>query len=201
VTSGTFLDHVHETEDRLAAAFQLVLLCGLRAGEICGLRWADLDLDEGELTVTQQRDRVVGPPKTKKSRRTIQLDSDTVDVLRWHRKRQAEERMRVGLGRAGDEDFVFTRPSGEPIPRHEPTFRFQQITAKIGLPKITLHQGRDSAATNMAERENPKLVSEMLGHASVRFTLDRYVHPRKEERRAAAERQSAAIPRRYRRTS
>jgi integrase len=168
---------------------------------LCGLRWMDVDLGEGELTVAQQLEKVAGPPKTTRSRRTLPLDPDTVDALRWQHRRQAEERMRVGLGRAGDDGLVFTRSGGEPTPRHEPYFRLQQVAKELGLPKLTLHGGRHTALTIMAASENPKVVSETAGHASVRFTLDHYVHPDRDAARAAAERQSAAIPRRNRRTS
>jgi integrase len=77
-------------EDRLFAMWWLVTLRGLRRGEAAGLRWVDVDLEEGVVMITQQRitfghTTTVGPPKTRASRRTIALDRQTVRVLRAHR--------------------------------------------------------------------------------------------------------------------
>jgi integrase len=195
---GVFLDHVYELDDRLAVAFQLLFTVGLRVSEVCGLRWGSVDLEAGELRVVEQHNEYgPGDPKTDESRRTVQLDDDTVDALRWHRRRQGEERMLVGLGRAGADDYVFTEPDGSPLRRHVPTLRLQQVARELGLPKLTFHGGRHTALTMMiASGENAKLVSEVAGHRDPRFTLSRYVHPNRSDHRAAAERQAAAIPRR-----
>jgi integrase len=199
---GRLLDHLFEVEDRLAVAYQLIFQYGPRVSEVCGLRWGSVDLDEGELRIIEQHnEHGLGRPKTQESRRTVQLDAGTVAALRQHRKTQAEERMLVGLGRAGADDYVFTRPDGSPYPRHVPTYHLQQVAGELGgLPHVTAHIGRHTAGTVLGTEvgESPKVVSEMLGHASVKFTLDNYVHPRKESQRRAAERQAAAIPRRRR---
>ena len=94
---STFLNQV--ADDRLYPMWWLIALRGLRRGEAAGLRWCDLDLDAGTLTIAQQRIAYgrtvhVGPPKTAASRRTIALDRATVRLLREHRRRQQAQRDR-----------------------------------------------------------------------------------------------------------
>jgi len=96
-------------------------MTGLGRGELCGLRWADVDLDRAQLsvrsTITQVgRELVVGEPKTARSRRTVDLDSATVAVLRSHRTHQLELRLLMGAGYR-DHGLVFASPTGEPWSR------------------------------------------------------------------------------------
>jgi integrase len=90
-------------DDRLYPMWWLIALRGLRRGEAAGLRWCDLDLNAGTLTIAQQRIAYgitvhVGPPKTAASRRTIALDHATGRLLREHRYRQEAERDAAGIG-------------------------------------------------------------------------------------------------------
>jgi integrase len=99
--TAQFLRHVHG--HRLYALFHLVALRGLRRGEAAGLRWSDLDLDAGTLTVTGQLQQlggrmVAGPPKSDAGRRVIALDKTTIAALRGHRLRQQAERAAAGPG-------------------------------------------------------------------------------------------------------
>src|SRR3984885_15179892 len=95
---------------RLYALFHLVALRGLRRGEASGLRWADLDLDAGTLTLTGQLQQLggrltAGPPKSDAGRRVIALDKTTITALREHRIRQQAERAAAGWAETG---YVFT---------------------------------------------------------------------------------------------
>jgi integrase len=95
------------------------LTTGLRRGELYGLRWSDIDLKSGHLTVNQAMERIKGAisfkgPKTKTSGRTITLPAITVEVLERHRKTQLEERLKLGLGR-DPRGLVFAHPDGNPM--------------------------------------------------------------------------------------
>lgn len=112
-----FLGHVRA--DRLVAAWHLLTTTGMRRGELLGLRWLDVDLEEGFLAVRQTRVSVdyevaVGTPKTERGNRTVALDPATVAVLREHRSRQLEERLAWGPAWT-DTGLVFTRADGTEI--------------------------------------------------------------------------------------
>ena len=167
--------------DRLSAAWLLLATTGMRRGEVLGLRWSDLDLDASRLSVVQtvtvvRRELAFSEPKTAKGRRSVALDSVTVDALRHHRRRQLEER--VAWGEAWeDAGLVFTREDGTVIDPTRFTAWFQQHAHSAGLPRIRLHDLRHSYATAALTAGIPaKVVSERLGHANVSITLDTYSH-------------------------
>ncbi len=113
-----FLDHV--AADRWAPMWRLLATTGMRRGEAVGLRWGDVNIEAGTVTITNQRTIaggtvVEGEPKTAAGRRTISIDKGTLTALRSWRRRQAEERLLMGAGWRGD--YVFTWPTGEPIGR------------------------------------------------------------------------------------
>src|SRR5437763_14242638 len=97
---GAFLAFTSGT-DVLHAAYYLIATTGLRRGEALGVRWRDIDLDGGRLSVTRalvpvDHELIFSEPKTKKGRRSISLDPTTVAMLREHRRRQLEDRLRAG---------------------------------------------------------------------------------------------------------
>ena len=173
------------------AMFRLGAMTGLRRGELCGLRWEDLDLDaepprlrvRQSVTATHHTEngkRVValevGDVKTAKSRRTVDLDPGTVTVLRRHRKAQAADRLLVGAGYS-DHGLVFAMPDGRPWNPETISQAFERLVAATDVPRIRLHDLRHTHATHvLATGANPRIVSERLGHASVAFTLDVYGH-------------------------
>jgi integrase len=165
-------------DERLAAAFVLLATTGMRRGEALGLRWRDLDLDAGRLSIVQtittvREEMVITPPKTARSRRLVSLDPGTVAALRDHRRRQNEERLRVGESWSGEREFVFTNEIGEPVHPSALSRLFVSSVRKAGLPKIRLHDLRHTYATvALAAGVHPKIVSERLGHATIAVTLD-----------------------------
>jgi integrase len=150
---------------------------GMRRGELLALRWSDLDLKAGRLTVNQSMERVDGkitfkPPKTAGSRRTITLPAITVEGLIAHRATQATERLRLGLGKA---DLVFTRPDGEPMEASSITKGFGKLIKAAGVRRITLHGLRHTHISHqLIDGVHPKIVSERAGHANVSITLSVY---------------------------
>lgn len=169
--------HHHYPLIRLAA------MSGMRRAELCGLRWTDVDLDAGTISVkhsiTAVHSKIVaGDVKTKRSRRVLDIDAATMVVLSRWRRRQLESRMLMGAGWR-DTGLVFTDPTGAGWHPNTVTQAFDRlVSAKDDLvPRIRFHDLRHSHATHLlAAGVNVKVVSERLGHASVAFTLDVYSH-------------------------
>jgi integrase len=174
-----FLDHT--AEHRLHAAFVMLATTGMRRGECLGLRWSDVDLAVGRVSVSQtvimvHHDIRVGSPKTSRGRRTVELDPETAAALREHRKRQAAERLLMGAGFT-DHGLVFCMPDGGPLHPERFSRTFSRQTAHAGLPPIRLHDLRHTWATLALQNGvHPKIVHERLGHANVSITLDVYSH-------------------------
>jgi integrase len=146
---GRFLEHV--TGQRLFALWRLAATTGMRRGELLGLTWLALDLDGGTLRVDQQlvptRGGVTfGPPKSKRSHRTIALDTDTVDALKVHRESQLLERSFAGDA-YDDQDLVFADELGRPIYPQRLTEAFTRERKAAGLLAGTLHILRHTHAT------------------------------------------------------
>lgn len=180
-TLRTFLTRSRESSDRLHPLWVLFATTGMRRGEALGLRWKDVDLDNGRLrvvqTVTQVRSKVtIGEPKTARGRRSIALDDATVGVLREHRRAMLEERMLVGPD-FSDEGLVFHQPDGACLRPDSVSGQFLRRVAQYGLPRLTLHGLRHTWATLALEQGiHPRVVQERLGHSTIAITLGIYSH-------------------------
>jgi integrase len=177
-------------DDRLYALWLLVTTTGMRRAELAGLRWGDIDFTRARLTPRLPRVAVnyqvhKSDTKTPSGRRSLALDPATLEALREHRRRQAEERAVIEL--ADTSDLVFTWPDGRPLhpdlitdwfQRHAKRVVWEQAgLTKVGLPAIRLRDVRHSYATAALAAGIPaKIVSERLGHANVQITLDTYSH-------------------------
>ena len=185
-------------DDRLAALYVAAIALGLRQGELLGLRWDDIDLSDKWLRVRHALQRVEGtlqlvPPKTRQSRRTIQLPELVIDALVRHRSRQNEEQLLAGQ-RWVDQDFVFTTPHGRPLDASNVTHAFQRRLASAGLPRHRFHDLRHTCASLMlAEGINPRVVMDILGHSQVSVTLNTYSHVVPSVQRQAVERMDALL--------
>jgi hypothetical protein len=190
---ATFLGAVGD--DSLFACWWLTALRGLRRGEMCGLRWTDIDLDRGMLTIERNRTTagyqvVEGDPKTPAGRRTVALDIRTVQVLRAHRRRQGDQRAQAA--EAGqpwtDTGYVFTRADGLPINPNYATTRFRKLVQRIGLPPVRLHDLRHGAAS-LAHQAGAdlKTLQDLLGHSSILVTADTYTSVLPEVQRRCAD--------------
>jgi integrase len=174
-----FLDGVKD--DRLYAVWRLAALTGMRRGEVLGLRWADLDLDRGWLSVRHTLVVVdnhpqVSQPKTTRGFRRLALDPDTIGVLRAHHRLQAAERLAAGPTWS-NQDLVFTRQDGRALHPEYVRRRFDGHISRAGLPRIRFHDLRHTHATLALQAGvHPKVVSERLGHTTVAMTLDIYSH-------------------------
>jgi len=162
--------------DRLYALYLLAITTGMREGELSGLQWSDIDFEGKRLSVVRTATHIAGTltidaPKTKRSRRTIDVSGTVVEALHEHRKAMLREGLAGCL-------WVFPSGSGQPLRRtnlHRHSFK--PILKAAELPNIRFHDLRHTAASLMLTQGiNPKVVAERLGHASIAITLDVYSH-------------------------
>jgi len=169
-------------DDRYFAGYVLAATAGMRRGELCGLCWDCVDLEQGTVTVRRQllvlKDglSLEDTTKSKRGRRSIALTNDAIRELKAHRRRQAQERLLMGQAYQ-DNNLVFAREDGTPTDPRNFTKRFQRILKRAGLPKVRLHDLRHTHASLLLSRGvHPKIVQERLGHSSISMTLDLYSH-------------------------
>jgi integrase len=164
--------------DRLEALAVLVLAVGMRQGEALRLRWADVDLDEGTLTVRKA--------KTASGVRTIALPPFVVAALDRHRRRQRRERMAAKVW--GDDDLVFASSVGTVLDPRNVLRWWHGLTRRAGVGRRRFHASRHTAATLMLNNGVPlEVVSATLGHAGLAITADVYAKVRPELQRKAAD--------------
>ena len=165
---------------RLFVPVMLAVLCGLRRGEICALRWRHVDLAGGALSVVESAEQTkagvrLKPPKSGRGR-AVSLSATVIEELRAHRQRQAEELLRLGI-RQSDGTFIYTREDGEAMQPRSLSQAWRLARATMPLPRIRLHDLRHGHATHLlAAGVHPKIASERLGHSRVGITLDLYSH-------------------------
>lgn len=175
----------------------LAITTGMRRGEILGLRWRDVRLDDAVLSVTQTLEQTAKgvtfkEPKTERSRRTIALPSLAVDALRRHKAQQAEQRLKLGPIYA-DHDLICCRTDGTPLSPRAVTKAFAVIASALKLG-VRFHDLRHSHISHLlAAGVHPKVASERAGHASVSITLDVYSHVIPSMQEDAAKRIDAAL--------
>ena len=187
------------TTERNAARWSVALALGLRQGEALGLRWNDIDLDLGTLTVRHALQRVRGggltivPPKSRAGRRSIRLPGPLRNQLREHRARQNEERLRAG-SLWHDNDFVFATATGKPIDPRNDHRAWQQLLRAANVRPARLHDARHTAATLLlTQGVAPRVAMDVLGHSQITLTLGTYSHIVPELAEAAAAAMTAAL--------
>ena len=166
----------------LEALWVLAVHTGMRQGELLAPKWTDVDLEAGKVSVrrTLTRERghyTLGEPKTKRSRRTVKLTRAATEILMAHLSRQMDQMDRLGdLYR--DQGLVFTSDSGAPLnPSNIRNRNLRRLTQKAALPEIRFHDLRHTCARLLLSKNvHPKIVQEMLGHATVAITLDTHSH-------------------------
>ena len=168
-------------EDRFEALYVVAVHCGLREGELLGLHWEDIDLETKTLAVRRtlsetKSGHILEAPKNAKGR-NVRLTNGAVEALKRHRAAQNEERLRLGA-LWQDQGLVFPSRKGTTMSAKNLTTRsFKPILGRAGLPNIRLHDLRHTCATLLLSKGvHPKLVQELLGHATISITLDTYSH-------------------------
>ena len=163
-------------EDPMHPFYVLALSTGMREAEMLGLTWERIDFDRRTVTVADTLQRVNGewkllPPKTERSRRTIDVPEATIVALRAHRT--AQRLLRASKGELGPDGLVFTTSTGRPIHGSNLLPRFRATLERLGLPRITIHDLRHSAATWLFALGVPlPVIADRLGHSTIRVTAD-----------------------------
>jgi integrase len=187
--------------DRHEALYRVAIVLGLRQGELLGLRWANVDLDGGRLTVCEQLQRrspaepaagqgplVLRGLKSDAAHRTLPLPPALVALLREHKAAQERERARCSA-EWNARGLVFVSRKGTPLDGAHLTVACKKIVAAAGLPLLRFHDLRHCAASFLGADGVPVEVAKaILGHSNVRLTLNRYRHiqPEGYERAVAA---------------
>jgi integrase len=171
-----------DSGDRLEALYVRALTTGLRRGELLGLKWTDANLERTALSINRSMDTLYGPaqekaPKRRSSRRTVALMPEAVTALRIHHKRQTDERLAAGPTWV-ERDLIFPTRIGTPMSGDNLLkSSLRPLLAKAGLPPVTFHELRHTFATfHLASGEKLKVIQEILGHSSIKTTMDTYGH-------------------------
>ena len=182
-------------ENKHSLIFGFALATGMRPSEYFGLQWQNVDFENG---VVRVRKALVwkagggwnfGDPKTERSRRVIPLPKTLLNELKTHRIEQQKNRLKISPAYQNS-DLVFTTEFGTPLNARNIDQRyFKKILKKAGLnEKLRLYDLRHTCATLLLSAgENPKIVSERLGHASIVLTLDTYSHMLPDMQKEATE--------------
>jgi integrase len=170
-----------EPDTRYEAAIVLLVTLGLRRGELLGLKWSDINLKAKTLRVSRALKRTddgleLSETKTARSTRTLNLPPRAIAALKSARIRQAKERLEAGAHWV-DGDWVVSTGWGGPIDPDNFRHKFVELCDKAGIGHWTPHDARHTAGSLMFEHgADLKVVSEALGHSSIRVTADVYAH-------------------------
>lgn len=159
----------------------LALATGARRGELCGLSWADIDLDATRLCIRHSLSQTKGCVELKDTKthreRKVGLSSWALDALRRQRVMLAEDRLRAPVGLYGDSDAVFANELGEHVTPMAATKAFRRIAKAAGISTRRLHDTRHTAASHLiGDGTDIRTVAGVLGHESPNITLSIYAH-------------------------
>ena len=187
----TLLDALSDAPPQYSVITQLALLLGARRGEICALRWSDIDFEKGTLSIKRTVQSIPGiglvfnAPKTRRGKRCLRIGADCVELLQEYRRYQKAERFRIGSawvrkvtlenGKVVDNDMLFTKWNGEPMDPDIISSWFPKFLEAHDLPDVNFHSLRHSNASILIAAHVPiTTVSGRLGHAQTSTTLNYY---------------------------
>lgn len=163
--------------------YHLLSFTGLRIGEAIGLMWSDVDFENKRLNISRTavkigKEQTVQDPKTKKSKRIITLDDETLNVLKLWKRQQIKEYFQVGKAYQHDSNYIFTNNKGKWLLTATMKVKLSSFFCKHNkLKKITPHGFRHTHASLLFEAGvTAKIISDRLGHNNVQTTLDMYTH-------------------------
>ena len=198
------LDALSDAPPQYSVITQLALLLGARRGEICALRWSDVDFEKGTLSIKRTVQSIPGiglvfnAPKTRRGKRCLRIGADCVELLQEYRRYQKVKRFRIGSawvrkvtlenGKVVDNDMLFTKWNGEPMDPDIISTWFPKFLEAHDLPSIHFHSLRHSNASILIAAHVPiTTVSGRLGHAQTSTTLNYYASAIQSADTAAAD--------------
>ncbi|GII94707.1 site-specific integrase [Sinosporangium siamense] len=194
-----FLEHVQEAKEPLYAAYVLILILGLRRGEVLGLTWDCVDLDGEQLWISHQLNRVRGQllhrdtTKTEDSTASLPLLGLCVSALRDRKRIQQEARHDAGA-RWKDSNLVFTTKNGTPVEPRNFYRSFERYCEKAGVPRIRVHDTRHTCASLLAALDvHPRVAMRILRHSQISVTMNVYTQIPAPETRKALDRLNQSI--------
>lgn len=178
------LNHIQSHFTFMGLGIYISLSTGLRIGEICALKWSDINVTDGILTVNRTIERiyiiegekkhtelVINTPKTKNSCREIPMNKELLGMLKPLKKV------------VNDDYYILTNDERPTEPRSYRNY-YKRLMEKLDIPKLKYHGLRHSFATRCIEVGcDYKTVSVLLGHSNISTTLDLYVHPNMEQKK------------------
>jgi integrase len=193
----TFLEYAQHNSYYPLLAF--LILTGTRPEEAFGLKWADVDFDDGSLAIVRSMKRIPGGGweyselKTTTSRRNLDLPDDLVTILRNHRRAQSQARLILG-SEWHDNGLVFTNQVGNPVNIAKVRKHLAKVLDMAELPKIRLYDLRHTHGSMlMSEGADIKSISDRLGHANTSMTVNRYLHATPSRTKASVNRLSQVM--------
>lgn len=190
------LENVIDTDMEVPVA--LLVGLGLRRGEVLALRWQDVDLEKGKVSIKRNmvkvgKEIIFKDPKIETSIREIELPTTLLKLLQAERKRYVANKLRLGA-EFEDNDLVVCWDDGKLIKPDTLSQKFRRLIQTIGLKHIRLHDLRHTNATLMLTYGvNPKVAQQRLGHASISTTMDIYSHVTDKVEKEAAEKLDKGI--------
>ncbi|SEN20778.1 site-specific integrase [Nonomuraea pusilla] len=186
----TFLESARTREDPMYPAYVLVLVLGLRLGEALGLRWEDVDLDQAEMTIGWQLQRVSGKllhrrTKTDASDATLPFPEIVTAALRARQRARDTARKAAGDGWQ-ETGLVFTTASGRPVEPSNFRRSFANACDKAGVRKVHVHATRKTCASLLVALDvHPRVAMQILRHSQIAVTMNVYSEVSSEETRKA----------------
>jgi integrase len=165
---------------------------GMRRGEMLGLEWKNVDLDNKRISVVKALKRTskgieLSEPKTQSSVRSIAITDNTVSILRKIKSEQDKIKYKIGDQYYNKFDLVFCEKDGRYCNPNTVTRRFKRVVKAVGLEEVKLHDLRHTMASFLIKIANPKVVQERLGHSSISMTMDLYSHLSEDLQQEAAD--------------
>ncbi|GAA3247895.1 site-specific integrase [Nonomuraea helvata] len=188
-----FLESARRDNDPLYAAYVLILVLGLRKGELLGLTWDRINIDAAELDVSLQLQRVKRQlhhrqTKTEASEAVLPLPEICTAALRLRQKSQEDARRDAGEAWV-ETGFVFTSAHGAPFEPRNFNRRFDTRCKRANVRKITIHDTRHTCASLLAALDvHPRVAMQILRHSDIKVTMEIYTHIPSEQTRQALKR-------------
>lgn len=188
-----FLECLENEPIENRALFTLLLYTGMRRGEVLGLEWGDIDFNTGVISIfrtsqyTSARGTYTDDTKTEKSKRSIRVTNNMMELLQQYRDAQEEQKAKMG-DLWVTSDRVFVNANGSPMSANIPLHRLKSIQKRYGLRDVNLHSLRHTNATLLIRQGvNARTVSGRLGHSQTSTTMNIYAHQLQSADAAAAE--------------